>query len=196
MWIYGIIILKKKKGGVIILSATLENMSNDLVKNNNVNDYLNEVSSENKESFFKYSIEELDNYINNKTQNIFKLFTSVFIVAGLIAIAFVILFFPMLNQLYSTKTALDEQSIKYQIEHSNNPEKEISEGQSKFQDSLYTNSDLSQIFLLTLTLGLGLSLVAFIIPAMFLSFSKVSLKKYRKLLSELKEQRYIYLSQK
>lgn len=171
-------------------------MSNDLVKNNNVNDYLNEVSSENKESFFKYSIEELDNYINNKTQNIFKLFTSVFIVAGLIAIAFVILFFPMLNQLYSTKTALDEQSIKYQIEHSNNPEKEISEGQSKFQDSLYTNSDLSQIFLLTLTLGLGLSLVAFIIPAMFLSFSKVSLKKYRKLLSELKEQRYIYLSQK
>lgn len=184
----------KEKGGVTILSATLENMSNDLVKNNNVNDYLNEVSNEKKESFFNYSIEELENYITNKTQNIFKLFTSIFIVGGLIAIAFLILFLPMINQSYSVKTALDEQSMKYHIDHSDNPKKEISDAQTNIQDSLFSNSDVPQVFLLTLTLGLFLSLVAFIIPAIFLSFSKVSLKKYRKLLAELKEQRYIYLS--
>lgn len=171
-------------------------MSDDLVKNNNVNDYLDEISNDHKEAFFKYSIDELENYITNKTQNIFKLFTSIFVVGGLIAIAFLILFFPMINQSYEIKTALDEQSMKYQIEHSDKPEKVISEAQTSLQDDLFSNSDLPQVFLLTLVLGLVLSLVAFILPAIVLSFSKVSLKKYRKLLSELKEQRYIYLSEK
>lgn len=179
-----------------MLSTTLENMSNDLVKNNNVNDYLDEVSNENKESFFKYSIDELEDFITNKTQSIFKLFTSVFVVGGLIAIAFLLLFLPMFNNSYATKQALDEQAIKYHIEHSDNPEKEILEGQKSFENDLITDSNIPQVFLLTLALGLLLSLVAFIIPAIFLAFSKVSLKKYRKLLSELKEQRYIYLSQK
>lgn len=171
-------------------------MSNDLVKNNNVNDYLDEVSNENKEAFFKYSIDELDNFITNKTQNIFKLFTSVFIVGGLIAISFLLLFLPMYNNSYATKQSLDEQAIKYQINHSDNPEKEIAEGQKHFEDDLITHSNIGQMFLLTLSLGLLLSLVAFIIPAIFLAFSKVSLKKYRRLLSELKEQRYIYLNRK
>lgn len=169
-------------------------MSNDLEKNNNINDYLEEIPKENKESFFKHAISELDSFIHNKTQNIMKLFTSIFIVGGLFSIVLVLWLTPLLNSSFNKQAILDEIAINYQVDNSDNKKEEIIKGQRIVEDDLFHNSQMPQIFLLTLSAGLFLSLVAFILPAIFLSFSKVSLKKYRNLLSELKEQRYIYLS--
>ncbi len=81
-----------------MLSTTIENMSEDLEKHNNVNDHLNDIPEENKLCFLDNAINELKSYITSKTKGIFKIFSSIFIIAMLISIVAML----FINQYYKT----------------------------------------------------------------------------------------------
>lgn len=180
-----------------MLSTRLENMSDDLAKNNNVDDYLNEIPDQNKETFFSLAINELNDFINTKSQNIMKIFTSIFIVAGLISISLTLWFLPMINDVYQKEHILNQESLHYELKHmkhSDNPSEKLKEGTEVLQKNSLHNPENSKLVFYILGAGLLISLFVYILPVIFLSFNRVSLKKYKSLLSELKEQRYINLS--
>lgn len=179
-----------------MISNTLENMSNDLSKNDNVNDYINQVPKENRLRFLDNAIKELQAYITSKTKYITKLFSSIFIVAMLISIVAVLFYQPMLHNELEKQNIVHEKlldiSAKEQKKIDNSDMQKIQEKLNDKTDDIYNNS--SVLFSLLL-LGLLCSLVAFILPAMILSFRNISLKKYKALLSELQDQRYIFLTE-
>lgn len=180
-----------------MLSTRLENMSDDLAKNNNIDNYLEEIPDQNKDSFFKLAIDELDDFINTKSQNIMKIFTSIFIVAGLISISLTLWFLPMINDVYQKEHMLHQESLNYELKHmkhSDNPTEKLQSAIQELQDNSLHNTDNSKLVFYILGAGLLVSLFVYVLPVIFLSFNRVSLKKYKSLLSELKEQRYINLS--
>ncbi|WP_145426228.1 hypothetical protein [Staphylococcus haemolyticus] len=179
-----------------MLSKTLENMSNDLSTEHNINNYLDEVPKENKLEFFDTAINELNEYVTAKTQRITKLFSSIFIVAMLIAIASMLFYQPLIQNEFQKQNMVDEKRIDIETKKANddNTLANLNNLQSDLQDKTQNMYSNAGILFTTLVFGLLMSLVAFIIPAIVLSFSKVTLKKYRVLLAELQEQKYIYLS--
>ncbi|MGW8041213.1 hypothetical protein ACWEX2_13405 [Staphylococcus xylosus] len=180
-----------------MLSNRLENMSDDLSKNHNVDDYLEEIQDENKDEFFKLAIDELNDFINTKSQNIMRIFTSIFIVAGLISISLTLWFLPMINDTYQKENILHQGGLNYELKHmkhSDNPTEKIQDGVQELQNNSLKNPENSKLIFYVLGAGLLVSLFAYILPIIFLSFNRVSLKKYKALLLELKEQRYIHLS--
>lgn len=194
---YNITVTEYYKGGVILISNRLENMSDDLSKNHNVDDYLEEIQDENKDEFFKLAIDELNDFINTKSQNIMRIFTSIFIVAGLISISLTLWFLPMINDTYQKENILHQGALNYELKHmkhSDNPTEKIQDGVQELQNNSLQNPENSKLIFYVLGAGLLVSLFAYILPIIFLSFNRVSLKKYKALLLELKEQRYIHLS--
>ncbi|WP_145450386.1 MULTISPECIES: hypothetical protein [Staphylococcus] len=180
-----------------MLSTTLENMSVDLEKNNNVNDYLNEVPEENKLCFLDNAINELKSYITSKTKGIFKIFSSIFIIAMLISIVAMLFYQPVLQNEFEKKNLVHEKLLD--IQSKDQKKLDDAEVQDMQRDVEKSTKDLySQPFILYSLLGFGLlvSLFAFVLPMMILSIRKISLRKYRNLLSELQDQKYIFLAQK
>lgn len=179
-----------------MLSNTLENMSDDLNKNGNINNYLEEIPDNNKLKYLNLAIEELYSFINNKTNKITKLFSSIFIVGALVSIVLSLWFLPMINNVYEQKHTLDEKAINYELKGktTSQAKSDILHGQQMIENDTIMNSKSANLVFYTLGAGLLISIVAFILPAIYHSFSRVSLKKYKTLLNELKEQRYIYLS--
>lgn len=178
-----------------MLSKTLENMSNDLSVNHNVNDYLDKIPDDNKLEFFDTAINELNIYVTSKTQRITKLFSSIFIVAMLIAITTMIFYQPLIQDEFQKQNLIDEKILE--ISKKDQDKSTVSELQQTQNDLKSKTNDMfsnPKILYSILSFGLLMSLVLFIIPAIVLSFSKVSLKKYRILLAELQEQKYIFLA--
>ncbi|MGV3144193.1 hypothetical protein [Staphylococcus simulans] len=180
-----------------MLSTTIKNMSEDLEKNNHVNDYFDEIPNENKIIFLDTAINELKEYINSKIKGVFKTFSSIFIVATLISIVAMLFYQPVINNEFQKQNLVHEKVIDLQSKD----EKKLDDAEveniqkdiSKSTDDLYSNP---VILYSLLVFGLLFSLVAFIIPMLILSLRRVSLKKYNNLLGELQEQRYLLFSQK
>lgn len=180
-----------------MLSTTIENMSEDLEKHNNVNDHLNDIPEENKLCFLDNAINELKSYINSKTKGIFKIFSSIFIVAMLISIVAMLFYQPVLQNEFEKKIIIHEKLLDIQTKDEKKlDDAELQDIQNKVERS--TDELYSQPVILYSVLGVGLllSLFAFVLPMMVLSIRKISLKKYINLLSELQDQKYIFLAQK
>lgn len=180
-----------------MLSTTIENMSDDLQEYNNVNHHLDEISEENKLYFLDNAINELKSYINSKTKGIFKIFSSIFIVAMLISIVAMLFYQPVLQNEFEKKIIIHEKLLDIQTKDEKKlDDAELQDIQNKVERS--TDELYSQPVILYSVLGVGLllSLFAFVLPMMILSIRKISLKKYINLLSELQDQKYIFLAQK
>lgn len=180
-----------------MLSTTIENMSDDLQEYNNVNHHLDEISEENKLYFLDNAINELKSYINSKTKGIFKIFSSIFIVAMLISIVAMLFYQPVLQNEFEKKIIIHEKLLDIQTKDEKKlDDAELQDIQNKVERS--TDDLYSQPVILYSVLGVGflLSLFAFVLPMMILSIRKISLKKYINLLSELQDQKYIFLAQK
>ncbi|MBK3975988.1 hypothetical protein JJL06_13940 [Staphylococcus aureus] len=103
---------------------------------------------------------------------------------------------PLIQNEFQKQNMVDEKRIDIETKKANddNTLANLNNLQSDLQDKTQNMYSNAGILFTTLVFGLLMSLVAFIIPAIVLSFSKVTLKKYRVLLAELLEKKYIYLS--
>ncbi|MGV3125167.1 hypothetical protein ACEE94_10535 [Staphylococcus epidermidis] len=180
-----------------MLSTTIKNMSEDLEKNNHINDYLDEIPNENKVMFLDTAINELKEYITLKTKRVFKSFYLVFIVATLISIVAMLFFQPAVQGEFQRQNLVHEKVFDLQSKDEKKlDDAELERIQGNANKSVYDLYSKPVILYSVLAFGLLFSLFAFIIPLMILSLRRISLKKYNALLGELQEQRYLLFSQK